>query len=60
MRVRFSAHATFGSPPLFLAVALVLLAVNPARAAVELFAFRDPGGRVLAFAVPNTDVISRS
>ena len=46
----------FRSSSLFLAGLLALLSIHPARA-VDLFAFRDRGGRVLAFAVPNTEPI---
>jgi hypothetical protein len=46
----------FGSPRLLLAGLLVLLVLRPAGA-VELFAFRQGSGRVLAFAVPNTEPI---
>ena len=49
----------FPSPPLLLAGMLTLLAATPV-CAVDLFSFRDASGRVLAFAVPDTDVISRS
>jgi hypothetical protein len=46
----------FRSPSLFLAGLLALLAIHPARAA-DLFAFRGPGGRILAFAVPKTEPV---
>jgi hypothetical protein len=52
-------HVMFPSPPLLLAGMLTLLAATPV-CAVDLFSFRDASGRVLAFAVPDTDVISRS
>src|SRR4051812_6508998 len=46
----------FWSPALLLASLLIFLATEPAHA-VDLFAFRDASGRVLAFAVPDTEPV---
>ena len=40
------------SPSLFLSGLFALLSINPARA-VDLFTFRDAGGHLLAFTVPD-------
>ena len=49
----------FRFPCLFLTGVIPLLALAPAHG-VDLFAFRGASSRVLAFAVPDTNVISRS
>jgi hypothetical protein len=49
----------FRSPSLFLAGLFALLIINPARA-VDLFTFRDAGGHLLAFTVPDASVIYQS